>query len=308
MGRSWPSFVHPECAYGLERNEDGELVETGQKELQFSDDNLVKNLDVFSEESIQNYTNALKERVLACWTCQGCDFHLNATQEDGNVTAFHFLEFSGTKQLVEDMNRFRKAIGADKLSLYGISYGTQVMSTFATIFPDLVDKFIVDSNTAPTSDLFESAWEFAEGINQRIDYLIYSCSARNALEPGACPVDDMRVCINDFNQLASQSTTAIILSNFIKALYEFSGQAKDLCDLAASGNLNDLEVFFDELYPAAVDNATESIMMRSEEDDIILLSSGPTLEEFVYGNPEYTNITSINYGGAVGALVLAQDW
>jgi hypothetical protein len=30
--------------------------------------------------------------------------------------------------------------------LYGISYGTTVMATFATIFPRYVDKFVIDGN------------------------------------------------------------------------------------------------------------------------------------------------------------------
>jgi len=53
---------------------------------------------------------------------------------------------SGTRQLAEDLLRFKRAINAPKLSLYGISYGTGVMSTFATMFPHDVDKFVIDSN------------------------------------------------------------------------------------------------------------------------------------------------------------------
>ena len=56
-----------------------------------------------------------------------------------------FLD-SGTRQLVEDMGRFMVLIEATKLSLYGISYGTTVMGTFANMFPDYVDLFIVDGS------------------------------------------------------------------------------------------------------------------------------------------------------------------
>ena len=72
---------------------------------------------------------------------------------DGTIYSYHFLEYSGTRQLVEDLNLFRQVIGAEKLSLYGISYGTQVMATFATMFPENVDKFIIDSNVSPRSNL-----------------------------------------------------------------------------------------------------------------------------------------------------------
>ena len=57
-----------------------------------------------------------------------------------------FLD-SGTRQLVEDMGRFSELIDATaKLSLYGISYGTTVMGTFATMLPTYVDLFIVDGS------------------------------------------------------------------------------------------------------------------------------------------------------------------
>jgi hypothetical protein len=39
-----------------------------------------------------------------------------------------FILDSGTRQLAEDLERFRMLIEAPALSLYGISYGTTVMS------------------------------------------------------------------------------------------------------------------------------------------------------------------------------------
>lgn len=53
---------------------------------------------------------------------------------------------AGTRQLAEDLFRFMRAIEAPKLSLYGGSYGTRVMGTFATLFPNNVDKFVLDSS------------------------------------------------------------------------------------------------------------------------------------------------------------------
>ena len=53
---------------------------------------------------------------------------------------------SGTKQLVEDLIRFMRLIGSEKLSMYGISYGTVVLSTFSTLFPQHVDLLVMDGN------------------------------------------------------------------------------------------------------------------------------------------------------------------
>jgi pimeloyl-ACP methyl ester carboxylesterase len=67
-----------------------------------------------------------------------------------NKIQYNFLRtkliVAGTHHLVEDIFMFMGVIGAPSLSLYGISYGTTVMATFATIFPSYVDKFVIDSN------------------------------------------------------------------------------------------------------------------------------------------------------------------
>lgn len=114
LGRSWPSFMHDECTFG--RDDDGDFIDPPKNP---SDSALIKTF-------LQMY----KERVFSCWACDACDFQLNATQKDGSVKTYHFLEYAGTKELAEDLYRFREAIKAEKLSLYGVSYGTQVMSTF----------------------------------------------------------------------------------------------------------------------------------------------------------------------------------
>ena len=79
---------------------------------------------------------------------------LNATDGSGS---YHFLDYSGKKQLVQDLWRFRKVIGEKKLSLWGVSYGTQVMSLYATLFPDETGLFVVDGNVPPMSNILSLA-------------------------------------------------------------------------------------------------------------------------------------------------------
>ena len=47
-------------------------------------------------------------------------------QNDTGETAskgYHFLEYSGTRQLAEDIWRIREIFGDQKISVYGVSYG-----------------------------------------------------------------------------------------------------------------------------------------------------------------------------------------
>lgn len=164
MGRSWPTFMHEECTFGTDQ--DGNLI--------------IPINNPSNETSIREYLGFKKQQVQTCWTCKDCDFNFNAVRKsDGAIIPVHFLECkskciifhifvcrlglalesfantcsytsyldkdAGTRQLAEDLVRFMQAIDAPKLSLYGGSYGTRVMGTFATLFPHYVDKFVLDS-------------------------------------------------------------------------------------------------------------------------------------------------------------------
>mmetsp|Transcript_22232 Transcript_22232/g.57098 ORF Transcript_22232/g.57098 Transcript_22232/m.57098 type:complete len:665 (-) Transcript_22232:272-2266(-) len=72
-----------------------------------------------------------------------------------------YQDFVGTVDLAHDMDTFRKAIGVDKLSVWGFSYGTEVGATYASIFPDNVDRLVLDGNVPYSNRLYENAETFA---------------------------------------------------------------------------------------------------------------------------------------------------
>jgi len=189
--------MHEECAFG---SINGTLVDPSQV--------LADSADL--ETGVKDHLNATKNRAATCWACDTCYFRFNETQDDGSVRSFHFLDYSGTRQLAEDMERSRKLVQAEKLSLCGVSYGTQVMGTCATMqvltrqtkavatyfmhtphplsslsrlslsFPDNVDKFIIDSTVAPSAQLHDLAEDFAFGVDYRIKCLVASCALRKS--------------------------------------------------------------------------------------------------------------------------------
>lgn len=65
-------------------------------------------------------------------------------QELGPARAFYT-----TRDSVEDIEAVRQAIGADKISLYGVSYGTKVALAYAVAHPDHVDRVVLDSTVGP---------------------------------------------------------------------------------------------------------------------------------------------------------------
>ena len=57
--------------------------------------------------------------------------------------------FYGTDHSVEDVEALRIALGADKLTLFGISYGTKLALAYARAHPDRVERMALDSVLDP---------------------------------------------------------------------------------------------------------------------------------------------------------------
>ena len=54
-----------------------------------------------------------------------------------------------TSDSVDDMEDVRKAIGVEKIAIYGASYGTKVALAYAARYPDHVERLILDSVVTP---------------------------------------------------------------------------------------------------------------------------------------------------------------
>ena len=54
-----------------------------------------------------------------------------------------------TADSVQDMEAIRQQLGVDKLTLFGISYGTELALAYARTFPSHVDRLIIDSVVDP---------------------------------------------------------------------------------------------------------------------------------------------------------------
>jgi pimeloyl-ACP methyl ester carboxylesterase len=57
--------------------------------------------------------------------------------------------FYTTPDTVQDMEAIREAAGADKLTLFGISYGTELALAYARAYPSRVERMILDSTVDP---------------------------------------------------------------------------------------------------------------------------------------------------------------
>ncbi|QYX82112.1 alpha/beta hydrolase [Streptomyces akebiae] len=68
------------------------------------------------------------------------------------------LRSLSTANEVRDIDRLRQALGEDKLSAYGVSYGSYVGAVYAQKYPERTDRWVLDSNDDPDPRRVERAW------------------------------------------------------------------------------------------------------------------------------------------------------
>ncbi|MEO7979966.1 MAG: alpha/beta fold hydrolase [Sporichthyaceae bacterium] len=59
------------------------------------------------------------------------------------------LDHMRTTDSARDMDQIRAALGVDRISYYGFSYGTYLGQVYATLFPQRVRRMVLDSNVDP---------------------------------------------------------------------------------------------------------------------------------------------------------------
>jgi pimeloyl-ACP methyl ester carboxylesterase len=62
----------------------------------------------------------------------------------------------GSIETAYDIEAVRRALGVDKLAIYGISYGTWVAQQYARIFPGHVERLVLDSVVPPGGDPYDT--------------------------------------------------------------------------------------------------------------------------------------------------------
>jgi pimeloyl-ACP methyl ester carboxylesterase len=77
------------------------------------------------------------------------------------------LPFITTANTARDMDRIRQALGVQKLSYYGESYGTYLGAVYASLYPQHTDRIVLDSALDPTKIWYGLFQQQSEGIAAR---------------------------------------------------------------------------------------------------------------------------------------------
>jgi pimeloyl-ACP methyl ester carboxylesterase len=92
------------------------------------------------------------------------------------------LPVLGTENVARDLDRLRAALGDDKLTYVGFSYGTLIGALYAQMFPDRIRALVLDGAVDPSLDLAALSEGQAVGFEAALGRFLADC-ARNR----SCP-------------------------------------------------------------------------------------------------------------------------
>jgi pimeloyl-ACP methyl ester carboxylesterase len=100
------------------------------------------------------------------------DYFAACTTEMGNP---EILAFLGTDNAIHDLEIFREAMGYERLTLWGQSYGTSFAQAYATAFPDSVERLVLDGAVDRTRDWIERRDDDVEGLGRTLALVFEAC-------------------------------------------------------------------------------------------------------------------------------------
>lgn len=126
-------------------------------------DNVVE----YTPEGVAHLEKLTKEFVQRCVDKMGTDYLANI----------------GTASVVKDLDALRQALGDEKLTFLGYSYGTRIGASYAEEFPQNVRAMVLDGAIDPNADPVEADVRQAAAFQQAFDDYATDC----AIDPD-CPL------------------------------------------------------------------------------------------------------------------------
>lgn len=92
------------------------------------------------------------------------------------------LPYISTQASAQDINSLRLALGEEKITFFGFSYGSELGTTWATMFPETVRAIVVDGAVDPNATSIQEGMNQAKGFEGQLSAFLKQCSERTACE------------------------------------------------------------------------------------------------------------------------------
>ena len=136
-------------------------------------DNVVE----YTPEGVAHIEGETKEFIARCVDKMGANFLANI----------------GTVNVAKDLDAIRAAIGDDKLTYLGYSYGTRIGAEYAEQFPTKVRAMILDGAVDPNADPIQSDIDQAAAFQQAFDDFAADCTKSQGCPLGTDPAKSVAV-------------------------------------------------------------------------------------------------------------------
>ncbi|MBU6202086.1 MAG: alpha/beta hydrolase [Acidobacteria bacterium] len=100
------------------------------------------------------------------------DFNARCSERSGEI-----LPWVSTRASAQDMDSLRRALGEDRITYFGFSYGSELGGTWATMFPGTVRAAVLDGASDPNEPPVQQALNQAAGFERTLDSFLAACSA-----------------------------------------------------------------------------------------------------------------------------------
>ncbi|NJQ06103.1 alpha/beta hydrolase [Streptomyces lonarensis] len=108
----------------------------------------------------------------------------------GDSPTADLLPYITTANTARDLDRVREALGESTVSYFGISYGSYLGAVYTSLFPEQVDRVVLDSVTGPGGWDADFARSFAEGFEDRFpDFAAFAAAEHKTYGLGETPAE-----------------------------------------------------------------------------------------------------------------------
>lgn len=98
--------------------------------------------------------------------------------ESCGVRSAEILPWVSTNASARDIDWIRRALGVERITYFGFSYGSELGATWATMFPGTVRAAVLDGATDPTLGAAQAALGQARGFEAQLTAFLQDCATR----------------------------------------------------------------------------------------------------------------------------------
>jgi pimeloyl-ACP methyl ester carboxylesterase len=129
------------------------------------------------------------------------------------------LPFVGTDNVARDLDQLRAALGDEKLTYFGFSYGTFIGATYADMFPGNIRALVLDGPVDPTLDLGTFIDTQSAASQAELDEFLDQCSDQSSCDfnSGGQPRQAFERLMNRFDRAPIDGVTSSVA---LAAIYQ----------------------------------------------------------------------------------------